>query len=134
VLVFPINKLLWTSSFVLFTGGLALISLAACLWAVDLRRRDTTRPGWIMGPFVWLGTNAIFAYLASGLVAKLLHVARVGTDAGTRVSAWDWAYMHVFSPLVPSPALASLVHSTAYALTWMAICGWMHKRRVFLKL
>ena len=65
--------MLWTSSYVLYTAGLGFLSLAACLWLVDLRRRDADAPRWAM-PFVVLGTNAIFAYLASGLVAKLLHV------------------------------------------------------------
>ncbi len=131
-LVFPINKMLWTSSFVLYTGGLGLLSLAACLWLVDLARRDTP-PRWTL-PFVVLGTNAIFAYLASGLAAKLLHVVRVAGDGGTRESLWDWAQLHVFAPLIPSPPLASLVHSTAYAALWIAICAWMYRRRIFIKL
>ena len=71
-------------------------------------------------PFVVLGTNAIFAYLASGLVAKLLHVWTVAAADGTRVSWWEWAQQHVFAPLIPSAPLASLVHSSVYALLWIA--------------
>ena len=132
-LVFPINKMLWTSSYVLYTAGLGFVSLAACLWLVDLRRRTLTPPRWTM-PFVVLGTNAIFAYLASGLVAKLLHVWTVTSADGTSASAWDWAQLHLFAPLVPSAPLASLVHSIAYALVWIAICAWMYQRKIFLKL
>ena len=131
--VFPINKMLWTSSYVLYTAGLAFLALAACLWLVDLRRRDTDTPRWTM-PFVVLGTNAIFAYLVSGLAAKLLHVWKVTAADGTRTSLWDWAQVHVFAALIPSPPLASLVHSTAYALLWIAVCWWMYRRRLFLKL
>jgi predicted acyltransferase len=133
-LVFPINKMLWTSSYVLFTGGLALIALAASVWGMDVRRREGTEPGWAATPFIWLGSNAIFAYLASGLVAKLLHVFTVSDAAGTRLSWWDWAQRHVFAAVIPDAAFASLVHSAAYALIWVAICGWMYRRRVFLKL
>ena len=132
-LVFPINKMLWTSTYVLYTTGLGLLSLAACLWLVDLRRRDTAPPRWAM-PFVVLGTNAIFAYLASGLLAKLLHVWTVTSADGTRVSWWEWTQQHVFAPLIPSAPLASLVHSSVYALLWILICAWMYRRRVFLKL
>ena len=130
-LVFPINKMLWTSTYVLFTAGLALLALAACVRAVDVARR--VRPSWAM-PFIWLGSNAIFAYLASGLVAKLLHVGTVGAGDGTRLSLWDWAYQRVFAAAIADLALASLVCSTAYLLIWIAICGAMYRRRIFLKL
>lgn len=132
--VFPINKMLWTSSYVLYTNGLALLGLAACVWALDMRTRASGDTPVAARAFVWLGTNAIFAYLASGLAAKLLHVVTVATADGTRVSWWDWAQAHVFAPLIPSAPLASLVHSTCYALLWVAICAWMYRRRLFVKL
>ncbi len=132
--VFPINKLLWTSSYVLYTGGLAWLALAACVWAMDLRPRTDGRHSWLAAPFVWLGTNAIVAYLVSGLVVSLLHVFTVTAADGSSVSWWRWAQQHVFAPLVPDPALASLVHSIAYALIWIAMCGWMYRRRIFVKL
>ena len=132
-LVFPINKMLWTSTYVLYTAGVAFLSLAACLWLVDLRKTDTEAPRWTM-PFVVLGTNAIFAYLASGLVAKLLNVWTVAAGDGTRVSWWEWTQQHVFAPLIPSAPLASLVHSSVYALVWILICAWLYRRRLFLKL
>lgn len=132
-LVFPINKMLWTSSYVLYTAGLGFLSLAACLWLVDLRRRDSAPPRWSL-PLVVLGTNAIFAYLASGLAVKLLHLWEIAGTDGSSHDAWAWAQVHVFAPLIPPPALASLVHSTAYAIVWIAICAWMYQRRIFIKL
>lgn len=130
--VFPINKMLWTSSYVLYTAGLAWLALAACLWLLD-RRPAAETPAWAR-PFVYLGTNAITAYLVSGLASKLLHVWKVAGPDGTRVSVWDWAQHHVFAPLIPSVPLASLVHSVAYALIWVAMCAWMYRRRIFVKL
>ena len=133
-LVFPINKMLWTSSYVLYTAGLAFLSLATCLWLVDLGRRAADVPRWTM-PFVVLGTNAIFAYLASGLAAKLLHVwtvaaerrhphVRVGLGTGARVRA-------------AHPVGCRSRHSCTRVSTrccGSSICGWMYKRRIFLKL
>ncbi len=132
-LVFPINKMLWTSSYVLYTAGLAMLSLAACLWLIDLRRPGRAAPRWTM-PLVVLGTNAIFAYLASGLVAKLLHVWTVSAGNGRRTSLWDWAQLQLFSPIIASAPLASLVQSSVYVLIWVAICAWMYRRAIFLKL
>jgi len=132
--VVPINKMLWSSSFVLYTAGLGFLSLAACLWLVDRNRTDATPPRWTM-PFIVLGTNSIFAYLASGLFSRVL--SRLWTIAGpdgTRISSWDWAQAHIFAPLVPSPPLASLAHSIAYALLWIAICAWLYQRRIFIRL
>ena len=64
---FPINKNLWTSSYVFFTGGAACLLLAACYWTIDVRGWR----GWTK-PFVILGTNAITLFAASALLVKTL--------------------------------------------------------------
>lgn len=136
---FPINKLLWTSSYVLYTAGLAMVALAACVWLVDLRadRRGVagagTVPAWAQ-PFLWLGTNAIFAYIVSGLVAKLLYVLTVSDSSGQRQTWHAWIQTHLFASWVPDAALASLLFSVFYAAVWIAITGLMYRRRVFVKL
>ena len=114
-------------------SGIGLLT-AVGVWLLDLRTRAGTEAPIAARPFVWLGTNAIFAYLASGLAAKLLHVFTVGGTEAGRLSWWDAAQTHVFAPLIPSPPLASLVHSICYALLWVAICAWMYRRRIFVKL
>ena len=70
---FPINKSLWTSSYVLLTSGLAALALAACYWAVDVH-------GWRRGlrPFVVMGTNALALFVVSGWLVKTLLRVRVG--------------------------------------------------------
>jgi predicted acyltransferase len=125
--VFPINKMLWSSSYVLYTGGLALILLAVCMRLIDLRASGL--PGWAR-PFIWLGSNAIFAYLASGLVAKTLHTITL-TD-GT--SLWAWGYRNLAEPWIPIPPVASLLYSIAYLLPWFLICWWMYQRKMFIRL
>ena len=65
---FPINKNLWTSTYVLFTGGFAMLLLAACYWVVDLRGWR----GWAT-PFLVFGMNAILAYALAALVAEDQH-------------------------------------------------------------
>jgi predicted acyltransferase len=85
--LFPINKKLWTSSFVLLTGGLAMIVLAACLVIFDIR-------GWrhLARPFEIVGINAIFVFVCSGLLAIALsrsHVSWPPVDLKIMQSLWD---------------------------------------------
>ena len=84
---FPINKNLWTSSYVFFTAGLASLLLAALYWAIDLKGWR----GWTK-PFVILGSNAITLFVASGMLVKTLALIRVAGDDGREVSVSRYAY------------------------------------------
>jgi len=132
---FPINKMMWTSSYVLWTSGLAMIALALCVWLIDLRHRareGAPAPGWAM-PFTWLGVNAIFVYIASTIVWKSLGLVPVGSGE-TSATLLSWTYTHVFAAALPSLALASLVMSLVYLAVWIAVAAVMYRRGVFLKL
>jgi predicted acyltransferase len=132
---FPINKLLWTSTYVLWTSGLAMLVLAACVWLLDLRPGTTTRqtPGWSR-PFLWLGTNAIFVYMASTIAWKLLAFIRLDGGDGATQSLQAWLYRHVYAAAIPDPALASLLLSMTYLAIWVGIAAAMYARRMFVKL
>ncbi|HEU5218117.1 MAG TPA: heparan-alpha-glucosaminide N-acetyltransferase domain-containing protein, partial [Gemmatimonadales bacterium] len=65
--VFPINKNLWTSSYVLFTAGIACLTLATCAWLIDVRGRDR----WAR-PLITYGKNPLMAFIGSGVMARLL--------------------------------------------------------------
>jgi len=112
---FPINKNLWTSSYVLFTAGCALLCLAICYWITDIHQHR----GWWTTPFVIFGTNAIAAYVLSELV-------------GVPLRWQDYLLQHCFAHGF-SPAMASLL----YSLTIVGLCflpiWWMYRRRIFLK-
>ena len=124
---FPINKALWTSSYVVFTGGAALLVLAACFWLVEIKqwRRGAT-------PFVVFGTNAIAAFVLSTFVARLLIVLTVTGSAGAPVSLHRWIYMHVFASWA-APPNASLLFAVAYLLLWLALMGVLHRQRIFIR-
>jgi predicted acyltransferase len=125
--VFPINKSLWTSSYVLFTAGAAALLLAVCYWAIEVRAwRAWTKP------FVILGSNAITLFVASGLLVKTLsHIKVTGRD-GAAISVSRWAYLHYFVPLA-SPQNASLLYALANLVVLFGILAWMYRRRIFLK-
>ena len=121
---FPINKSLWTSSYVLFTGGLAAIGLVLCSWWCD-----EAVSGWRMRtsePFVALGRNAILLFVLSGLFAKSIGLLMV--DPVARVSVKGWIYSTLFVPFA-SPKNASLLFALANLALLYALLAWLHRRR-----
>ena len=125
---FPINKKLWTSSFVLFTAGLALICLALCYWVLDIRR---WRGRWTK-PFLVFGMNAIAAYILSEIVADLLDRMQVHLADGGILSWHEVVYERVFAPLA-SPANASLLYAMAYVVVCWAVVWVLYRKGIFLK-
>ena len=123
---FPLNKNLWTSTYVLFTTGLALLLLAAIYLTVDLQPRD----GWAR-PFTLFGTNAIAAFFGSTLLAKIL--LRIHCeDAGETVTLQAWLYRHSFGAWLPE-YVGSLAWALAYVALWLGLMTVLYRRRIFLK-
>ena len=121
---FPINKSLWTSSYVVFTAGLALIVLAACYWLIEVRAHRR----WAI-PFVVLGVNALVLFFLSTLVARLLSIIRVGPE---RHSLQMVLFDRVFAPLA-SPVNASLAYAAAYVAVWWAIMWMLYRWNIRLR-
>lgn len=124
---FPINKKLWTSSFVLFTTGLALICLALSYWLTDIKR---WRRAWTK-PFLIFGMNAIAAYTFAELLEKIGWAVEVHTGAGT-LTAHDYVFQRVFAPL-GNPSLASLIYSIVFVAASFLPIWLMYQKRIFLK-
>ena len=126
---FPINKKLWTSSFVLFTAGFALVVLALCYWVLDVRK---LRGSWTM-PVLVFGMNAIAAYVFSEMLASVLGSWTVSAAAGQE-SLQGMIYRHIFtSPGVPPSANASLVYSLAFVFVCWLFAFLLYRKRIFLK-
>jgi len=124
---FPINKKLWTSSFVLFTAGCALLALAACYWLCDVKMRR----GWWTKPFIVFGSNAIAAYVLADLVSGLLY--RVDVHSGRRAVSLQYLLSRTLFGGLPSRPLASLAYSVMFVfICWLPIYG-MYRKRIFLK-
>ena len=124
---FPINKKLWTSSFVLFTAGCALLALAACYWVCDVKMRR----GWWTKPFIVFGTNAIAAYVLADLMSGLLY--HVDVHSGRRAISLQYLLYRTLFGGIPSKPLASLAYSVMFVLIcWLPIYG-MYRKRIFLK-
>lgn len=123
----PINKNMWTSSYVLLMAGWASACLGILFWIVDVRGLKR----WA-APFVILGMNAIAVYVASEVLAIVISVLTVSGPDGTRVTLWDFIYRSWFLPLA-SPPVASLLFSLAFDALMFLLAWALWKKRWFLK-
>jgi predicted acyltransferase len=124
---FPINKSLWTSSYVVFTAGMAAVSLAAIIWLVDLKKFD-----WWTKPFVHFGVNPILAFVGSGVMARIIYsLIKVDYD-GKSVALQSAIYQSAFASWL-EPKNASLAFALSYVLLWYVIVYVLYRKRIFLK-
>ena len=126
---FPINKKLWTSSYVLFTGGAALLGLSLCYAVLDLKK---WRDRWTM-PILVFGMNSIVAYAFSEVLAKVLDAWRLRVAGGEALSAQEFIYRRWFAPLASAPN-ASLIYSLAFVLVCWLVAWLLYRKRIFIKI
>jgi len=125
---FPINKNLWTSSFVLFTGGFAMLALAACYWIVDVRAWRA----WA-APFLVFGMNAILAYALAALVSEVSTDFEFLKFHGHETTLHGWIYDKFFVPHA-SPVNASLAFAVFFVLVIFALLWPFYRGKVFLRI
>jgi predicted acyltransferase len=124
---FPINKALWTSSYVLFTAGLALQLLALCYWVIDIN--GFRRWAW---PFEVFGVNALALFVGSGLMVKLMGLIKIPQSDGTRISSQGWIFRKFFLSWA-TPINASLAYAIAFILFWLFLMWLLYRKRIFIK-
>jgi predicted acyltransferase len=125
--VFPINKNLWTSSYVLFTGGMAAAALATSVWLIDVL-------GWKRWatPLVVFGVNPLVAFVGSGMMARLIYSVIRVPYGGETVPVQRVTYETLFASWL-APRNASLLFAVTFVLIWAAILWILHRRRVYLR-
>ncbi len=126
-LQFPINKALWTSSYVLYTGGLATIILALSYWIIDVNKYNR-----FTKPFVVYGVNAITVFFLSGLLPRTLNMFKIEMPDGKEVGAQTWLYQTYFTPHF-TPINASFAWAIIYILFWYVILWIMYKKNIIIK-
>jgi len=125
--VFPINKNLWTSSYVLFTAGMAAIVLATTMWLVE-----HYRVRWWTKPFVIFGVNPIVAFVGSGVMARLIYTLWKVDYQGKSQSIQSVIHQALFLSWLP-PRVASLAFAVTFVLFWLGILTVMYRRNIILK-
>ena len=137
---FPINKNLWTSSYVLFSAGWSLLLLAICYWLIDMERfNEKPARKSLLWPWLVFGSNAITAFVVSNFLVECLLWLKVPAgilfnpaDPSKPITAWLWAYRHIFARYH-----STQITSLAFAVTFTAICfipNWiLWQKKLFLK-
>jgi predicted acyltransferase len=124
---FPINKALWTSSYVLYMAGLALCFLGFCYWLIDIKGyRKWTKP------FVIFGVNALVLFVGSGVMARLLGLIKLNAADGKTISLQQAIFDNLFLPFA-SPVNASLLFAISFILVWLFLMWLLYRKRIFIK-
>ncbi len=124
---FPMNKALWTSSYVLATSGLALLILGFCYWLIDIKGyRAWTKP------FVIFGVNALPLFVFSGIFARMIAAYRVTGADGQLISVGTWAVKNIFLNIFP-PIDASLAFAISFILLWLFLMWLLYRKQIFIK-
>lgn len=127
-LVFPINKQLWTSSFVLYTSGWAMVVLGILLWIIDVKGYTKWTP-----PMLAFGKNPLFIYVLSYAWADILNIVQIRTQIGNMVSLKEWMFLHLFSPDAGN-MIGSLLFAIHLGIFFWLIDWWLERKRIFIKI
>ncbi|MGI8555872.1 MAG: acyltransferase family protein [Pyrinomonadaceae bacterium] len=124
---FPINKSLWTSSYTIFTAGLALCFFGFCYWLIDIKNYRK----WAK-PFIIFGSNALTLYFCSSIFARIMNNISWNLPDGTVMNVQSWIFKTCFAPLA-SPFNASLIYSVSYIFLWLFLMWLLYRKRIFVK-
>ena len=124
---FPINKPIWTSSYALYTSGIAMIFLASLMYLIDVRSYKR----WTY-PFMVFGVNALALYFASSILTRIMLAIKVDSIEGKTIHSQRWIYDSFFKPLA-DPMDASLIFALVYLLLWYLLMWALYKKRIFIK-
>jgi len=133
-LSFPVNKKIWTSSYVLVTTGMALAILSTLVYAIELKKARN----WVTRFFDVFGKNALFVFALSAFLPKGLRLIRIpnGLDAKGQpayLSPWNFIYERGYKLIPGDPRIGSLLFALTVILFMWAICYWLDKKRIYIK-
>lgn len=124
-MVFPINKKLWSSSFVLVTSGLDLVIIAALIFILEIKNGNVFN--WSKF-FIIFGRNPLFIYILSELLVVALYMIHVNPGQ----NLYGYVNEHFFQMILPG-AIGSLFFAICYMLICWSIGWWLNKRKIYIK-
>ncbi|AMC11642.1 hypothetical protein Lupro_10355 [Lutibacter profundi] len=125
----PINKPLWTSSYVLYTAGWAMLILALLLWIIDVKGLKK----WA-NPFIHFGTNPLFIFIFSGIYAKtIIYLVKFTNSDGEILTGYSYLYKNIFVPIA-----GNMNGSLLFAVTHIIFFWWLtyilYRKKIFIKI
>jgi predicted acyltransferase len=127
----PLNKKMWTSSYVLVAAGFSLLVLALAYWAVEQLGVGKGKANWAVYPWLVFGSNAIVAYMFSEIVPDGLEHIQFTAD-GKHTNVIAWLYSHVYAH-IPDPGWSTFAYSVTVALVCFIPVWILYRRKLFLK-
>ena len=135
-MVFPINKKIWTSSFTVYTSGLATITIATMIYIIELKNIK----GWLTRFFDVFGKNALFVFALSSFLPRLLALIRIPLNSPSNAeekivytNPWTWLYQKVLVHIPGDPRFGSLIYALCVIIFMWAICWWLDRRKIYIK-
>lgn len=133
-LSFPINKKIWTSSYVVVTTGMAVAVLATLIYFIEVKQVRS----WWTRFFDVFGKNALFVFALSAFLPKGLRLIRLPNGVSAQgvaqyVSPWNWLYEKVYKYVPGAPELGSLLFALTVILFLWAVCYWMDRKKIYVK-
>ena len=125
-MVFPINKKIWTSSYTVYTTGLAIFTLATMIYTIEL---NNIKNG-VTKFFDVFGKNALFVFSLSAFLPKGLTLIKL--EEG--ITPWNWLYKKILIHTPGAPENGSLLYALCVIFFMWAICFWMDKKKIYIKL
>ena len=122
----PINKQLWTGSYVFVTCGSAINFLAVFYWFVDIKGFSK-----MTSPFIIFGSNAILAFFGSSLMARIFYFIKIPVD-GESLSLKNYIFLNILSPVMGNYA-AGVFYPIVYLILWFFILKFFYNKKIFLK-
>lgn len=124
-LVFPINKKIWTSSFVIYTTGLAVLTIATMIYFIEVKGAK----GFLTRFFEVFGKNPLFIFALSAFLPKTAALFKWGEG----LTAWNWLYKKVLIHTPGAPENGSLLYAICVITFMWAICYWLDKKKIYIK-
>lgn len=124
-MVFPINKKIWTSSYVVYVNGLAIITIATMIYLVEVKKVK----GFLGNFFEAFGKNPLFIFALSAFLPKTAALFR----SADGITPWNWLYKNVLIHTPGAPENGSLLYAVCVIVFMWAIAWWMDKKKIYIK-
>ena len=133
-MLFPINKKIWTSSYVVYTTGLATAILSVVIFIIEFKNKR----GWLSQYFNVFGKNPLFIFFLSGFLPRVLGLIRISNGLNEKgapayTSPFGWFYIHVCQPLWSDEHAASLFYSVCLIIMYWLIGYIMDKKKIYIR-
>lgn len=133
-LFFPLNKKIWSSSYVIYTAGLGILCLGSIIWITDVQgvKNFTTKF------FDVFGKNPLFIFVLSGLIPRAMNLIRIPNsnpdDDREFLSPLNWFYENICAKILPTiPELGSFIYSLFFLFIMWSIVYFLDKRKIYIK-